>query len=827
MKVVTTRFVFAAILFLGTFVFGNASFVNAAEEPLELANNNATEFVITIPEKAAPVQQTAASELAKFLNEITGATFSIQTETDASADLAKKQFVIGKSKTSSALLTQNGSKDETDCAYDNVRIERCGNAIVLSGHEVRGPLYAVYTFLENDLGCRWWTASESTIPKNAHPQINVTPVDYAPKLQSRESFYAGFNGGANAQFAAKMKCNGNSNAIPDEFGGHQSFQNFVHSFYPLIPPETYFLDHTDWFPEIDGVRKVGRPGWCKPGSAYEEFAKKLKPEQIHEAGTQLCLTNEELFQEMLKNALEALNNNPKATIISISQNDWHGFCTCEKCKAIDDEEGSHAGTLLRFVNRMAEEIEKVYPHVFVDTLAYQYTRKPPKITHARHNVIVRLCSIECSFVQTLRDGKQNASFKADMEGWSKMAPNIFIWDYVTDFALYLLPFPNYRVWKDNINFFIDNNTIGLFEQGDYHLNTGDFVQLRGWVIAKLLWNPSLDQRALMEEFIAGYYAPELVPIYMNYFDTLSDACEKSGIHLGIFKRSTDDWLDLDSLNKATMLQNEALEMAQKLAAENPDRYAALPDKVLRERIPLDLVWAMNGRAFRLEANITGKDYLGPNDPLAAAHELFERYERLGGGLMKHAEWATPEDYEAFKESIFVRYDPAAYSASVPEFLKDKPDSCWYDVQEGEFSTGKIGEWTFREEDAAASNGKAVRMPGTHHEWAVSAHASRLFELLKSLHGENASAPIVHLYASVRADSDANEGDAMTMGVYDEEAKKEVIFCSFPLAAIKGAEYKLVDLGAFEPEKGMYFWAAPVQRDDLKNVWIDRVILVWE
>lgn len=815
------------LLFLALGLLTVSAAYVSAEEPLTLAEAQATEFVITTPENPTAVQTTAANELAKFLNEITGATFAIQTESDASSDPAIKQFVIGKSKTSSALLAKNGGKDETDCAYDNVRIERCGNAIVLSGHEVRGALYAVYTFLENDLGCRWWTASESTIPKNASPKIDVTPVDYAPKLESRESYYTGFNGRANAEFAVKMKCNGNSNAIPDEFGGHQSFQYFVHSFYPLISPEKYFHDHPDWFPEIDGVRKVGRPGWCKPGSAYEEFAKTLKPEQIHEAGTQLCLTNEELFQEMLKNALAALKNNPKATIISISQNDWHGFCTCPKCKAIDEEEGSHAGSLLRFVNRMAEEIEKVYPHIYVETLAYQYTRKPPKITHARHNVIVRLCSIECSFVQTLANGPQNASFKADMEGWSKMAPNIFVWDYMTDFALYLLPFPNYRVWKDNINFFIENNTIGLFEQGDYHLNTGDFVQLRGWVVAKLLWNPSLDQRALMEEFIAGYYAPELVPIYMEYFDTLSDACEKSGIHLGIFKRTADDWFDLDSLNKATALQNQALETAKKLAAENPEKYAALPDKALCGRIPLDLVWAMNGKWLRIESKLGAKEYLGPDDPLAAAHELFERYERLGGGLMKHAEWATPEDYAAFKQSIFDRYDPAALSSVTPEIVRDLPQSKWYDVQEAELGKAKLGEWTFVETDEAASNKKGIRMPGTHHQWAVTGPVTRLFELFKSLYGENGPIPKLHVYVWARADSNALDGDAMTMGVYDELGKKGVISRTILLADIKGAEYKMIDLGVFAPAKGMYFWAAPVQRDDLQNVWIDRLILVFE
>ena len=282
-----------------------------------------------------------------------------------------------------------------------------------------------------------------------------------------------------------------------------------------------------------------------------------------------------------------------------------------------------------------------------------YTRQPPKITRARDNVIIRLCSIECSFVQPLGSGEQNKSFHDDMVGWSEMASNIFVWDYATDFKLYLLPFPNYRVVQDNIKFYVDHNVRGLFEQGDYHEPTGDFVQLRGWLVAKLLWNPEADQRALMEEFIAGYYAPQLVPVYMEYFDTLSDACEQSGIHLGIFRSTAHDWFNFDAICKATALQNQALDIARKLAADDPERYGDLPRKVLRERIPLDLVWAMDWNEYHQEAIDSGKDFPGPKDPLAAAQELFERCSQHG--IVKHEEWASPDDYEAFKQSIYDKY----------------------------------------------------------------------------------------------------------------------------------------------------------------------------
>ena len=799
------------------FFAGTACFA----EKIKLAENETTDYIITLPEDATAVQRTAASELASFLKEITGAEFPIHTENPETMLPEVKQLAIGPSKTTDLLLKAAGEGERTDYAYDAVRIVPCGESVVFTGHSVRGMLYAVYTFLENDLGCHWWTATESTIPRDPAPVIEVTRYDYAPKVHFRESFYYGYNGAANGKFAARMKCNGSSNVIPEEFGGNLKFLYFVHSFYPLIPPNKYFIDHPDWFPEIDGVRKVGRYNWGAGLDAFDELAKKLPPEQVQAAGTQLCLTNEGLFQEMLKNVLDAIAKNPGTKIISVSQNDCAGYCTCEKCRAIDEEEGSHSGSLLRFVNRIAEEVEKVYPDVYVETLAYQYTRKPPLHTHARHNVIVRLCTIECSFSRPLATGEQNKSLAEDIRGWREKAPNLFIWDYVTDFANYLIPFPNYRVLKDNIKFFVDHNAIGMFEQGAYQVPTGDFVQLFSWVIAKLLWDPSQDQRALMEEFIAGYYAPELVPIYMEYFDTLSDACEKSGVHLGISRPGVDDWLDLDSLTKATKLQNRALKIAETLAQENPEKYASLKERVLRERIPIDLVWALNPVAYRLTARFQGKEYAGPSDPVKSAEDMFARYEKYG--VRRYNELGNETDYEHLKQKIYAECQ-IDEPAPIPECLKDVPDGNLMEIADHQFNFYRLGEYIFVENDPAASNGVAVRIPGNHNEWALWISSWKPFVLMKELKG---STPKIHLYLSVRADAEAEEGVGMSCGVYDSKQEKNLFTSTIPLEEIKGSEYKFLDLGTFEPTDHCDFWACPPNRDDVSSIWIDRLFFVWE
>ncbi|MBQ3389391.1 MAG: DUF4838 domain-containing protein [Thermoguttaceae bacterium] len=638
-------------------------------ETLTLTRDGKTDYVVVVPENAAPVQLSAANELAETLQEISGVPFPVKKESEiAAVSPEEKLLVIGPGAASKALL--GPETDEDAVPYDGIILKQAGKSIVFSGHRQRGPLYAVYTFLEDELGCRWWTAAESTIPKRETVEADDFDVQYAPKLIYRESFYTGLMGNANAKIAAHLKTNGSSQMIPAELGGHHQYQYFVHSFYTVIKPEE-FLDHPEWFSEIDGRRRIG--GWW----LSKENLSKIPAENIGEDGSQLCLTNEELFGVFLERVRKDLDANPEATIVSVSQNDCGGWCECEKCSKIAEEEGSQSGPMLRFVNRIAEELEKSHPNVLVDTLAYRYTRKPPKHAVARSNVIVRLCSIECSFIQNLdgeygrsfetgerrpTDAPQNRPFRDDIEEWNRHAEHLFIWDYVTDFAQYLIPLPNYRILQDNVKFFVDHCTIGLFEQGDYQTTTGDFVQLRAWLLAKLLWNPDACQKALIEDFIAGYYAPDLVPIYLEYFDLLCDAAEKTGDEIGIYLPDTLSWLDLDTFNKCAGLLDRAEAVAGGLEKNDPARYENLLYKVRRERISLDMVLLQNYNTYAEEAQAEGKEFHAPpREEMAAFYSDF-RARCKAAGLVCMKEGCSPEQFGEYMTEVIKEIVPEESAA---------------------------------------------------------------------------------------------------------------------------------------------------------------------
>lgn len=733
-------------------------------EELVLVENGRSDCVIVLPAEPSAVESTAAGELQKHLQEVTGAKLEIVGE--GKSPTAVRRILVGASAEAGKLLE---GLDLQSLGHDGIVMKTSGDAIVLAGRAPRGTLYAVYTFLEDVIGCRWWTATESFAPKK--PTLKVPALDtvYAPPLRYRESFYRGAFEGV---FSARLKCNGHSNNVPPEYGGHHRFAGFVHTFYPLLPPEQYFAEHPDWYSEIDGKR-------------------------THEHA-QLCLTNDAMRQELTGKALEWLKKTPDVGLISISQNDWHGRCQCAACRAVEEEEGAASGPLLRLVNAVAEEIEKEFPDVLVETLAYQYTRQPPKKIKPRHNVIVRLCSIECSFAQPL-DGPQNEAFRKDIEAWCEVAPQLFVWDYVTNFSNYILPHPNLSALAPNVRFFVDHKVVGLFEQGDYGSNVGDFVRMRAWLLAHLMWNPQQDAEKLIREFVEGYYGPA-APHLLEYLQVLQDAAKRKDVYLRCFMPNTAEWLDLEDLNEAARIYRKAE------AAVADD--ATLAARVRRERLALDHVWLNRYHALKRKAAAEKVEFLGPADPVAASEEFIRVAEANDPGQYREG-----RPFAELADKLRRRFRPAG---PPPEACRDLPADGWVDIQDNEFNLANAGTWAETIEDPLASDKFAIRMPGDHYEWATS------WPFSEDL-GDGAA---WRCFVAARCEASATGGPAMTMGIYDYTAKRNVAHRQVSVEEAIGEGYRVFDLGTQKLTKGMSFWIAPPKRPgEVTAVFVDRIFLI--
>ncbi|HQN02090.1 MAG TPA: hypothetical protein PLL36_13505, partial [Candidatus Hydrogenedentes bacterium] len=181
-------------------------FLHMTAGSLQLSVDGTTPYVITLAEDAIPAERTAASELQHYLGRITGAVFPVSPEDEVPVDVP--QIVVGPSARFRGAFPMI---DTTSLPGDTIFIKTQGQQLYLAGSRPRGTLYAVYTFLEDVVGCRWWTSTEDHVP--VVPSLVIPPLDvaYTPKLLYREAFYRDAFDGV---FAARLKCNGHFEKIP-------------------------------------------------------------------------------------------------------------------------------------------------------------------------------------------------------------------------------------------------------------------------------------------------------------------------------------------------------------------------------------------------------------------------------------------------------------------------------------------------------------------------------------------------------------------------------------------------------------------------------------
>ena len=544
---------------LGILTLATGSFAD-----VEIARRGKAAAKIVLGADASETEKWAADELAFFLHLSTGCAIPVVSDPTP----FQNRLLVGEG---AARLAGSGF-DAKSLQPEEIFVQTEGHDLILAGGSPRGTLYAVYTFLEVVVGCRWWTQATWNVPSKPSLAIGPISIHYAPPLEYREPFwFVAFD----PFWAARNKVNGIRAGGDDRRGGRHVYEGFVHTFYPLIPPDRYFASHPEWFSEIDGKR------------TFEN--------------AQLCLTNEEMRQELVKNLKIKLRDNPSATIASVSQNDCYSNCTCQRCRAVDEEEGSPSGSLLRFVNAVAADIEAEFPEITIDTLAYQYTRKPPLLARPRPNVIIRLCSIECSFSRPL-DDPRNKAFLDDLEGWSKIADRLFIWDYTTDFSNYIQPHPNYGMLGPNIRLFVKNKVRGIFEQGAYQSWGSEMAELRAWMLAKLLWNPALDAGRLRQEFLNGYYGPA-APQVSEYLNLLENAVSAAGDHLGCFSPTDAQFLSLETMLEAW----DILKRAEAKTTKNNE----FARRLRRVQMPVAYVALVRWDGFQKEAQERGLKWPWP------------------------------------------------------------------------------------------------------------------------------------------------------------------------------------------------------------------------
>ncbi len=474
-------------LFLSLVLILSISVIGYADTE-EISLNN--EFVIiTEDEKLMP----AAEKLSEYLGNIIGSAPQIKNEIDDSP------YILIKT-----------DKAVTDNGYN---IKADGKNIIITGSSFPQTVRGIYGFLTEFCSVRCFTsklivygADEIKIPADTDysytPPFEYTETDW---LSPKDVEYSLFNDINGADYRE----------IPAEMGGSVDYiSSFAHTFTnQFCAASKYFDEHPEYFSYSFGKRTP----------------------------KQLCLTNPDVVKTVTQEVLDMLKekHDPDADlqIISLTQNDNIAYCKCPECKKADKKYGSHSGTMIEFVNKVARTVKEAgYDNVGIDTFAYQYTRKPPKGIKPEDNVIVRLCSFECCFSHPMDDTscRANREFVNDLNGWSEICNRVYIWDYCTNFCNFVGIFPNFGSLQRNIQFYLENNVKGIYEEGNYTLNSCDteFAELRAYLITKLYHDPYCDLEKEKNDFLNAYYG-EGGKYIGEFLDIITKSEEAK--HLGIYQ----------------------------------------------------------------------------------------------------------------------------------------------------------------------------------------------------------------------------------------------------------------------------------------------------
>ncbi len=438
---------------------------------------------IVVADDAITSERYAAEEFQTFFKQASGLKLPIVDKIDSSS----KHVFIGPGK---LMQASSVGFSVDDLGPEDLRIVVKGGNIATAGGRPRGTLYGVYTFLEDYLGVRFLTHDHTHVPPVGQQRV-IGPLDrvYRPSFVNYR--YAVYKAPLKYPFFAVRTRNNAIHHDEPRFGGNSPFGNTNHSFYRQVSVEKYGKDHPEYYALIDGKRQVK---WQ----------------------SQLCLTNQEVLKIVIQAVRDELKNRPEARNISVSQNDgFSDYCRCEKCAAIDEREGSHMGSLLTFVNKVADEVAKTHPQVFIGTLAYTYSRKPPKTMRPRDNVQINLSSCGACQLHAFADAScpKNVAFIQDLRGWRRICKNLYAWTYNIYFRAPPLPYPNLYTIMPNINSLLDAGVEGVFMQSHAgRWPDTEMAELPHYMMSRLLWNPKLNDRELIDEFLNLHYGKAAPPI---------------------------------------------------------------------------------------------------------------------------------------------------------------------------------------------------------------------------------------------------------------------------------------------------------------------------
>lgn len=482
--------------------------------------NGQTDYKILIPKDASEAEKYAALELTLIMSK---AGVGIETVTDDGIDasLSSKYISVGNTVYFKALGINMTAKE---FKFDGFIIESFGDTYVIKGVGDTGTCFGVYGFAEYAFGYVYYYVDEYKIEecaKNLEFHIKDIPTFFGRNAFSYHTAHIpdnGFRLRVNGEFAKRDQRHGEGR--PWSTLSDQSYA------MQILDYRKYRDEHPDWF-YVKPEEYDAPPPNCYPQIC---FSKGLYDKEFFDT-----------FMDNLINGYVAKESTKSFFMLGICDNT--SFCNCPTCQK-EVEKCTKSGLSMRFVNKVAKEVEKwrlenaPEREIYLISFAYLSTFEAPVIEKdgkyipidesvvGLDNVIIQYAPIHANYMYSLMDEKHNPESRRSILGWGAASKHMCVWDYRQDFYSLSFPYPTTITAEENLNTYAKLGFMDVFNQAQHFCPGSAFIEMDDFARSRLHWNINESYDELCDEFRRAYYkdAQPFVTEYLhaieNYYRTL-------------------------------------------------------------------------------------------------------------------------------------------------------------------------------------------------------------------------------------------------------------------------------------------------------------------
>ncbi len=497
---------------------------------ITIAGRNIAEYTIVVTNPENANMTFAASELQRYVEKASGIELDIaEGESDAAYKIT--------------LLEDMGDTLGTDGFSITVR----DGQLTIMGGALRGTMYGVYELIEEYIGYRFYGYYESELFEADAVNVDEGLTDtQIPDSRYRDNKVSPYKDIDVYYSVIKRKLNGASVDNASYGYGVNRTGPHAHSF-------DYYANE-DYFAVGSG----------KFRHCLSDFNMYYSDE---DDGEEDGIIQKSTYQLVLENMCALLDARiasgqeigKQITEVSCSYASSLTYCTCYDrktgtgCRETSKAEGSYAGPLVDFVNKIEEEISAKYPGVRVITNAYSQIRVPPKTKTLNDNVVLLYCwngcvnhsieNCECESDGLIEDKSGGANYpamlgsnkteKAYYLGWMEHCSQAYIWYYPTNIYYSLAPLSNTFKIYDDMRWFMENKAVGFYVVGT---SNDAFDDMNAYLISEMMWDKDITREEydkMIGEYLAYHYGPGWENIY-QYLKMLEEAGNSMGCYMTEF-----------------------------------------------------------------------------------------------------------------------------------------------------------------------------------------------------------------------------------------------------------------------------------------------------